>query len=86
MNDQERDERHLEFACGDAMNWFRNVPKLTRSFVIQRLVDSVTSQFRGHEVLLWKFEVKELSPRWFQVKVNDRAVASMDIGKEVSDE
>lgn len=85
MNQQEIDQRHLEYGAGDANSWFRNIPKLTRSFVFQRLVDSITAQFRRHEIPLIHFEAKELSPARFELTVNHHATVKIELGREVSD-
>ena len=90
MGQSEIDQKHLEFACGDAMIWFRNIPKLTRSFIFQRLVDSITAQFRGHEIQLRQFEIKEIKQptRWslFHVTVNHHASMEISFEREVHDE
>lgn len=90
MTAQEIDQRHLEFGVGDAMIWFRNIPKLTSSYVFQRLVDSITNQFRGHERRLWHFEIKQdlgsEGGSRFLVTVNHRATLKIQIGREVKDE
>lgn len=85
MNSQEADQRHLEYATGDAAIWFRNVPRVTRTYVIQRLIDSITAQFRSQERPLFHFEVRGLDPQTFQVVVNHHAIVKMKLAKEVSD-
>jgi hypothetical protein len=85
MTDQEIDQRHLEYATGDAAIWFRNVPRISRVYVMQRWIDSITARFRNEERHLFHFEVREIDPRTFQAVVNHHAIVKMELAKEVSD-
>lgn len=86
MKEQELYQRHLEFAVGDARVWFRNIPRLTHRFICQRLVDSITSQFRGHELMLFHFELSRIEDRTYEIRVNKSAYVKLLLGKEVHDE
>lgn len=85
MNQEELEQKHLEYALGDAKIYFRNIPKLTRSYVLDRIVERVTSQFRGHEIPLFQFEAKEIDSRTYQVQVNNRSIVKMNVEREVCD-
>ena len=86
MTAQELFQRHLDFAVGDARLWFRNMPRLTHQFICQRLVDSITQQFRGHEVILFHFELSRTAEDVYEIRVNQGAYVKLVIGKEVHDE
>ena len=83
MSQEELFQRHLDFAVGDAKIWFRNIPKLTHAYICQRLVDSITSQFRGHEVNLFHFELKQLDAHTYEIRVNHAAYVKLYLGREV---
>lgn len=86
MNKEELYQRHLDFAVGDAKIWFRNIPRLTHRFVMQRFVDSITNQFRGHEILLYQFHLSQLNGTTYEVRVNETAYLKVYLGREVEDE
>jgi hypothetical protein len=86
MKEEELYQLHLDFAVGDARVWFRNIPRLTHRYICQRLVDSITSQFRGHELMLFQFNITRISSDTYSVIVNHLAIAMIQITKEVHDE
>jgi hypothetical protein len=54
--------------------------------VCQRLVDSITNQFRGHEIMLFQFELHRTGSDVYEIRVNRRAYVKLSIGKEVHDD
>jgi hypothetical protein len=79
-------QRHLDFAINDAKIWFRNIPKLTPTFIQSRIVDSIHRQFVSHEIPLTQFELVQLNAKTYTVTVNKTAFAAVEIEKEVSND
>lgn len=82
MNKEDIDQKHLELAVNHALAWFRNIPSLTHQAVCQRLVECITSQFRGYELLLTQFELIEISERSYKITVNHTASVRLQIRKD----
>lgn len=82
MTKEEIDQKHLELAVNHTLTWFRNIPTLTHQAVCLRLVDCITSQFRGHELLLTQFELIEISERDYKITVNHTASVRLQIRKD----
>lgn len=86
MTTREMFQLHLQSAVGDARLWFCKTPRLTHQYICQRLVDSITNQFRGHEIILFHFELSRIAEDVYEIRVNQGAYVKLVIGKEVHDE
>jgi hypothetical protein len=79
MTEEELNQKHLEFAVNEALQWFRNVPQLRPRDVQSRIVDCIHRQFAGHDLPLTQFELVTLNAQHYTVTVNKTAFASLTL-------
>ena len=86
MNSPEIYQIQLEFAAIDAQAWFSIMPKLTHHYICQKLVDSVTTQFRGHELILYHFDLARVEDRKYSITINHTTNLLLEIQSEIYEE
>ena len=70
MTDKEIQEKLLGQALAEAKLWLVKIPKLDEYSSSQRILDSVVSKFKEHQVRLWNYKLYEVADHEFEVHVN----------------
>lgn len=86
MTEQALTQKNLEQAINEAQVYFHNIPKLTPTFIQERIIACIYQQFHGQDIPLFQFELVQLNAKTYTVTVNKGSFATIEIGKEVCDE
>lgn len=83
MDRQEINQIQLQFAIDEARVWLENMPSLTHHYICQRIVDSITSHYRGHDLILFQLEIKRIKNSAYSITVNRCETVVIEIVRQI---